>query len=72
MATFNEIMKVEILDDTLKKNKISKTSDQVKYNILFSITTAPIFTLNYTSSSTNEMEDILNAVCEKFEYEIKK
>ena len=73
MATFNEIMKVgDFLDDTLKKNKISKTSDQVKYAISYSVsTTAPIFTLNYTSSSTNEMEDILNAVCEKFEYEIK-
>ena len=74
MATFNEIMKVgDFLDDTLKKNKISKTSDQVKYAISYSVsTTAPIFTLNYTSSSTNEMEDILNAVCEKFEYEIKE
>ena len=61
MATFNEIMKVgDFLDDTLKKNKISKTSDQVKYAISYSVsTTAPIFTLNYTSSSTNEMEDIL-------------
>ena len=74
MATFNEIMKVgDFLDDTLKKNKISKTSDQVKYAISYSVsTTAPIFTLSYTSSSTNEMEDILNAVCEKFEYEIKE
>ena len=50
MATFNEIMKVgDFLDDTLKKNKISKTSDQVKYAISYSVsTTAPIFTLNYT------------------------
>ncbi|MFY9277538.1 MAG: Wzz/FepE/Etk N-terminal domain-containing protein [Clostridium sp.] len=36
MATFNEIMKVgDFLDDTLKENKISKTSDQVKYSISY-------------------------------------
>ena len=63
MATFNEIMKVgDFLDDTLKKNKISKTSDQVKYAISYSVsTTAPIFTLKYTSSSTDEMEEVANA-----------
>ena len=74
ITIFSEISKIDgFLDDTLKKNKISKTSDQVKYAISYSVsTTAPIFTLNYTSSSTNEMEDILNAVCEKFEYEIKE
>ena len=74
MATFNEIMKIgDFLDDTLKENKISKTSNEIKNSIFYSVSsTAPIFTLSYTSSSTNEMEDILNAVCEKFEYEIKE
>ena len=38
MATFNEIMKIgDFLDDTLKENKISKTSNEIKNSIFYSV-----------------------------------
>lgn len=74
MATFNEIMKVgDFLDDTLKKNKIDKTSLEVASSLSFSSSeNTPIVNIYYSSYTDEQMEETLNAVCDEIIDKIKE
>ena len=74
MATFNEIMKVgDFLDDTLKKNKIDKTSLEVASSLSFSSSeNTPIVNIYYSSYTDEQMEETLNAVCDELIDKIKE
>ena len=74
MATFNEIMKVgDFLDDTLKKNKIDKTSLEVASSLSFSSSeNTPIVNIYYSSYTDEQMEETLNAVCDELIDKVKE
>lgn len=74
MATFNEIMKVgDFLDDTLKKNKIDKTSLEVASSLSFSSSeNTPIVNIYYSSYTDKQMEETLNAVCDELIDKVKE
>ena len=61
---FSEVSKLEgFFDDTLKKNKINKTSSEVAYSINFSYSsTIPLVTITYSSWTDKQMEETLEVV----------
>ena len=65
ITIFSEISKIDgFLDDTLKKNKIDKTSLEVASSLSFSSSeNTPIVNIYYSSYTDEQMEETLNAVC---------
>ena len=61
---FSEVSKLEgFFDDTLKKNKINKTSSEVAYSINFSSSsTIPLVTITYSSWTDKQIEETLEVV----------
>ena len=61
---FSEVSKLEgFFDDTLKKNKINKTSSEVAYSINFSYSsTIPLVTITYSSWTDKQIEETLEVV----------
>lgn len=68
MNIFNEVIRTNgFLDDSLQKNSINKSSDEVSSGI--SITASeksPIFKISYTSFKNEKIEDILNMISNEF------
>ena len=67
ITIFSEISKIDgFLDDTLKKNKIDKTSLEVASSLSFSSSeNTPIVNIYYSSYTDEQMEETLNAVCDE-------
>lgn len=63
-SLFSEVSKLEgYFDDTLKKNKINKTSSEVAYSINFSSSsTIPLVTITYSSWTDKQIEETLEVV----------
>lgn len=67
ITIFSEISRIDgFLDDTLKKNKIDKTSLEVASSLSFSSSeNTPIVNIYYSSYTDEQMEETLNAVCDE-------
>ena len=63
-SLFGEVSKLDgYFDDTLKKNKINKTSSEVAYSINFSSSsTIPLVTITYSSWTDKQIEETLEVV----------
>ena len=74
ITIFSEISKIDgFLDDTLKKNKIDKTSLEVASSLSFSSSeNTPIVNIYYSSYTDEQMEETLNAVCDEIIDKIKE
>ena len=74
ITIFSEISKIDgFLDDTLKKNKIDKTSLEVASSLSFSSSeNTPIVNIYYSSYTDEQMEETLNAVCDELIDKIKE
>ena len=66
LTIFSEISKIDgFLDNTLKKNKIDKTSLEVASSLSFaSSANTPIVNIYYSSYTDYQMAETLDAVCE--------
>lgn len=66
LTIFSEISKIDgFLDNTLKKNKIDKTSIEVASSLSFaSSANTPIVNIYYSSYTDYQMAETLDAVCE--------
>lgn len=67
IAIFSEISTIDgFLDDTLRENKIDKTSLEVASSLSFSSSeNAPIVNIDYSSDTDYKIEQTLNAVCDE-------
>ena len=74
LTIFSEISKIDgFLDDTLKKNKIDKTSLEVASSLSFaSSANTPIVHIYYASSTDYQMAETLDAVCEQLLDKVKE
>ena len=74
ITIFSEISRIDgFLDDTLKKNKIDKTSLEVASSLSFSSSeNTPIVNIYYSSYTDEQMEETLNAVCDELIDTIKE
>ncbi|MFR1824086.1 MAG: YveK family protein [Clostridium saudiense] len=74
VSIFSEISRIDgFLDDTLKKNKIDKTSLEVASSLSFtSSENTPIVNIYYSSYTKEQMEEILNAVCDELMNKVKE
>ena len=74
ITIFSEISKIDgFLDDTLKKNKIDKTSLEVASSLSFSSSeNTPIVNIYYSSYTDEQMEETLNAVCDELIDKVKE
>ena len=74
LTIFSEISKIDgFLDDTLKKNKIDKTSLEVASALSFSSSAnTPIVNIYYASYTDYQMAETLDAVCEQLLDKVKE
>lgn len=74
MNTFNEVIKVDnTLNDSLKKTNSNKTAAEVRGGITITGSQkSPIFTITYTSLSSDGMTEVIQAVSNEFSDYIKK
>lgn len=74
VSIFSEISRIDgFLDDTLKKNKIDKTSLEVASSLSFSSSeNTPIVNVYYSSYANEQMEETLNAVCDELMNKVKE
>ena len=74
ITIFSEISKIDgFLDDTLKKNKIDKTSLEVASALSFSSSAnTPIVNIYYSSYTDYQMAETLDAVCEQLLDKVKE
>ena len=68
MNTFKEIIVIDdFLNETLEKNQIGLTADQVKSGLSFtSATNSPILEINYTSADQIQARDVLKALANEY------
>ena len=74
ITIFSEISKIDgFLDNTLKKNKIDKTSLEVASALSFSSSAnTPIVNIYYSSYTDYQMAETLDAVCEQLLDKVKE
>lgn len=74
LTIFSEISRIDgFLDDTLKKNKINKTSTEVASALGFSSSSnTPIVNVSYSSWTDEQMAETLDAVCDELLNKVKE
>ena len=71
--TFKEIIVIDdFLNETLEKNEINLTADQVRSHLSFSSSaSSPILEINYTGTTEKQARDVLEALSAEYETQAK-